>query len=445
MATLADTRDNLMSISLRRLPGIIRDPLAALEKMGAQADGRIVRVNLGLFRPYIVSSPEHVRHITRDNSANYPRRGMMWRPFSRVVGNGIAGEGPDWETSRGILQKAFGNRNIVGKSDEMAALITEAVDRLDEYAGTGRHVDAGVEMTRIVQRVINLIFFGGRIDVGDGERLAEAVGIAMRSFVSRILLPSVPLWVPMPGDRVFRRAKNTIDEILRPIVTEARERPTDGTDAVSLLLGGRNARGEPLTDQQISEDIVALYVASSESTAVALTWLWVVLDAHPSVADRMRAEIDEVIGDAPLRGAHVRRLKYTAKVLNELLRIHSVGWIVPRTAHSDDVIDGVPIPAGSIVVISPYLTHRLPELWKDPAVFDPERLAPDHPLAHLAFGDGRHQCLGQAFFQIEATLIIAAILRRYQLRMRPGTPVDAHVSLTVQPRQRIPLTVHHRP
>jgi cytochrome P450 len=249
----------------------------------------------------------------------------------------------------------------------------------------------------------------------------------------------------MPGDRAFRRAKRTIREILGPIVTEARRRPTDGTDAVSLLLRGRNAEGEPLTDQQISDDIVALYVASSESTVVALTWLWVALDAHPEVVDRLCAEIDEVVGDGPLRGEHVRRLPYTAKVLNELLRVHSVGWIVPRTAEADDVIDGVPIPAGSIVVISPYLTHRLPRLWPDPAVFDPERIVPEQPLAHLAFGDGGHQCVGQAFFQIEATMILAAVLRKYRLRMRPGTQVDPHVALTVQPRRRIPLTVHHRP
>ncbi|WP_345432728.1 cytochrome P450 [Actinoallomurus vinaceus] len=427
----------------------MRDPLAAFEDIGRRADGSIARLDLGPFRPYLVTRPEHVQHVLRDNAANYPRRGMMWEPFSRLVGDGIAGEGEAWAASRATLQPAFAGRHITALLDEMAATVDEAVADLAGRAARQQTLDLGLEMTRIVQRVLNLVFFGGRIRLEDADRLGTAVSTAMMSFLWRMMMPFVPLTVPMPGDRAFRRSTRTVEEILGPIVAEARRSPTGGGDVVSLLLRGTGADGAPLSDRQVRDDIVGLWVAGSESTAVALTWLWVNLAARPDVADRLYREIDEVVGtDAPGRD-HVRQLRYTTMVLNESLRIHSVGWVVPRTSAAEDVIDGVPMPAGATVLVSPYLTHRLPAVWEDPLTFDPERFAPGrarerHPLAHLPFGAGVHECLGQHFFMVEAALIVAAVLRRFRPVVDPAVPVRAQASLTVRPARPVSFTLRPR-
>lgn len=430
----------------RILPHLVRDPLAAFERIGARADGRIALLRLGPFRPYLVTHPDHVHHVLRRNAANYPRRGMMWEPFSRLVGHGIAGEGPVWDASRSILQPAFSGQQIAARTDAMAGEIAAAVDDLAARAAAPEGVDAAIEMTRIVQRVIDMVFFAGRIGGDDADRLGAAISTAMRSFTARILMPFVPLAVPMPGDRAFRAATRTVEEILGPVVARARARPSaDGTDVVSLLMRGRDADGRPLGDRRIRDDIVGLWVAGSESSAIALTWVWAALSAHPEVADRLRAEVDEVLGDGPIDRAAVRRLRYTAMVLQEVLRMHSVAWVVPRTAAAADVIGGVPIPAGATVVVSPYLTHRLPSVWERPEAFDPGRFAPErvrgrHPLAHLPFGVGAHECIGQNFFLREATLVLATILRRYRPVITTRTrPAEAEASLTVRPRHPVRL------
>ena len=439
----------MMFPAYRILPKLMRDPLKTFEEIGRRSAGEIARLNIGVFRPYLVTRPEHVQHILRDNASNYPRKGMMWEPFSRLVGEGIAGEGPTWEASRAILQSAFSGRHIAAITDQMGMAIAAAVDEFGQRAGTERPVDAGVEMTRIVQRVINIVFFGDRIRLEQADRLGAAISTAMMSFLWRMLMPFVPHAVPMPGDRAFLRSARIVDEILGPIVAEARRRPGDGDDVVSLLLRGRGAGGERLTDRQVRDDIVGLFVAGSESTAVALTWLWVVLDSHPEVTARLCDEIDRVVGTGPPRREHVGQLRYTKMVLNELLRMHSVGWIVPRTAAGADVVGGVAIKAGSTVLISPYLTHRLADVWDRPDVFDPERFSPDqtkarHPLAHLTFGAGGHQCLGQHFFLLEATLIVAATLSRFRPSLHSASPVRARASLTVKPHKPVEIVLHRR-
>lgn len=201
--------------------------------------------------------------------------------------------------------------------------------------------------------------------------------------------------------------------------------------------------GESLTDEQICDDIVALFVAGSESSAIALTWVWVALAQNPEVYARVQEEVDRVVGGGRPRREHIRQLTYTNQMLNEVLRIYSVGWAVPRMATADDVIGGVPIPAGSTLVISPYLTHRVEDVWERPLEFDPDRFTRErvrarHPLAYLPFGDGGHQCLGQHFFSQEASLIVATLLTRYRVGLH-GAPVEPRLSLTLQPRESVEL------
>jgi cytochrome P450 len=422
--------------------------------IGREARGRVVRLNLGPFRPYLAIHPDHVQRIFLDNSANYVREGMMWRPLQRLTGNGISGEGPAWAFSRRVLQSAFSGRAVNEMLDAMAATIEEAVDELDRRSSPDRPVDAEVEMTRIVQRSIVRGFFGDRVDRADGDRLGEALRLATVSFGPRMLAPFVPHSIPLPGDRAFRRAVETVDEVMMPIVREARRRDAAGLDrdredahrdVVSLLIQARDEEGRPLTDRQVRDDLVGMFVGSSESTAIALTWLWVVLDKNPEVAEKLYAEIDEVVGDGPPTSAHVRELRYTKMVLEELLRFYSVGWLIPRTLVADDVLDGVRIPAGSTVIVSPYLTHRLESIWERPHEFDPERFAPEHGPRHrfsyLAFGIGRHQCLGSHLFSVECRLIVAALLRRFRPVLATPQPVEPQVRLTLKPRDRVRIVL----
>lgn len=421
-------------------------PLRAFEEIGRESGGDIVRLNLGLFRPYLVTRPDHVEYVLREHPEDYRREGLMWKPLRRLVGDGIVAEGETWASRRAIFHKMFSGRHINSIMDEMAKAIFEGAEDLGRRAGSGTPVDATVEMTRIVQRAVIRVFFGNKITLSQGDVLAEAITTAVTRMAPRLLLPFMPHSVPLPGDRAFTRAVKIVDEIAYPIVRESRLAGSTGDDVVSLLLAARDEHGRSLTDKEVRDDLVAMFLAASETTSVALTWLFVVLDAHPDVARRIYDEIDRVVGtDVPGR-QHLNDLSYTKMVLQEMLRLYPTGWLIPRTVAKDDVLDGIAVKKGSTILISPYLTHRRPEVWNRPEVFDPERFGPGtdtkwHRLAYLAFGGGPHACLGTALFFAEAQLIASALFTRFRPVLQKPVDVEPRVALTLRPRHAIKVVL----
>jgi cytochrome P450 len=298
----------------------------------------VVRLNLGAVRPFLLTHPDHVQRVLRERPEQYAREGMLWKPLRRLEGDGIAGEGQRWRDSRRLLQPRFTARGIDGLVGTMAGAIEGAVGELEP----GTPVDLTGAMVRIVHRSLIRTFFGDRITPAEAARLGVAISTAFASLGWRIMLPFAPDWVRLPGDGAFRRAVASIDEVVYPHVRRARGDP-GGRDLVSLLATQPDER-------RIRDDLVAMFVAGTETTALALTWLWLLVDAHPGVARALRDEVD---GGDPA-------LPYTGLVLRETLRLYPVGWLIPRTVTEPDVVGGVPIPAGATVLLSPYVTHRLP-------------------------------------------------------------------------------------
>lgn len=446
---------SLERVPLRRLISLYRQggALHALESIGRMAEGAIARIDLGLFRPYLITDPAHVQHVLRDRADNYQRGVVMWKPVSRLVGNGISSEGPLWRSSRQVLARVFSAQYISHFTERMAEAINAAADDLLARAAD-QPVDVRREMNRLMHRAISLVFFDDRLSVAEIDRLGAAVSAASSSFMWRMAMPFVPNAVPMPGDRTFRRATRTVDEILRPLVAEGRKRPPGGHDVVSKLIEAREEDGTPFSDQRIRDDVVALFVSGTESTADGLTWLWVALHRYPEIAERVYAEIRSEVGDGPARPEHIRRLPYTQMFLQEVLRMHAVGWAVPRVAVDDDVIAGVPIKKGATVVLSPYLTHRDRRIWERPEEFDPERFTPERikariqrhgRFAYFPFGGGDHVCLGEQLFKIETTLIMASLLSRARPVLRNDGPIESQLTLTVWPSRPVQMTLQaHR-
>jgi len=431
----------------RTLAGLRRDPLGSFEQTVRAARGDIVRLNLGLFSPYLVTHPDHVQHVLKDHPATYTREGMFWKPLKRLFGRGILVDGPDWEPSRRRLQPMFASRTIEALMAGLTDTVRSAVDELHGEIATGAPLDAGRAMASIVHRTIARVFFGDRISRADIDRLIPAIDAAGLSVRARLILPSVPHVVPLPGDRAFRRAVRDIDAVMYPLIRACRQAPGERDDVVSMLCRSTDDRGRPLTDQQVRDDVVSMFAAGTETTATALTWLWVALDANPTVAGRLFAEIDRVVGGASVTAAHLPKLAYTRMVLQELVRLYPVGWLIPRTATRRDVIGRHVIKPGSTILISPYLTQRLDDFFHRPTEFDPERFRPEnargrHRYAYFPFGGGPHQCLGAHLFTIEAELIAATILGRYRPELANATPVTALPAASLRPREPVLLRLH---
>ncbi|GAA3142685.1 cytochrome P450 [Nonomuraea roseoviolacea] len=410
----------------RAVPRLMKDPVAELARMGTDAGGRIVRLDIGPFRPYLVSHPDHVQQVLKTQWSNFAREGMFWRPLRRVTGRSILGDGEGWASSRRILQPLFTARRVASLAEDMAEVVAGHVGELERDARTGRLVDAAHLMTTITNQTVIKVLFGGRISREVGERLLPEFATCATSIGFRLLFPFVPYSMRVPGDRAFLAAAQRIDDIVYPLIEEARaEDAPDGDDGgrpdelVSALIRARMREDGAADLRQVRDDLVSIYGAASETTAMALTWLWTLLHDHPEVNARLRDEIEWVVGDGPVRPSHVQELPYLRMVLQELLRVHPPGWIIPRQVVADTEIGGVPVKAGSQVLVSPYTTHRLEEFWERPLEFDPERWAPEreqrrHRYAYVPFGAGPHVCLGQHLFHLQAALVVAGLLARYR-------------------------------
>ncbi|GAB3824480.1 cytochrome P450 family protein [Dactylosporangium cerinum] len=346
----------------------------------------------------------------------------------------------------GVLQPLFTAKRVETLADGMAAAIGEAVDVLDEPARTGQAVDANDALSRIVCQATMRVLFADKISVPDAVRVVAALGTIATAMVPRLLVPFMPYAIPMPGDRAFRDAVQTIDDVVLPIIRETLRRPSDGQDIFSTLCRPRSVNGQEITERQIRDDVVAMISTSTETTIAVLSWLWPVLETHPDVATRLYDEIDRVVGAGPVQRSHVAELRYTRMVLDELLRLYPAGWMIPRTAVSSETLGRTRIPSGATILVSPYVTQRMAAFWEDPEIFDPERFAPtaprrEHRYSFFPFGGGPHQCLGQYLFLLEAPLIIATLLSRFRIRMRGEADLTPRMGASLRPRQSAQLTL----
>jgi len=433
----------------RALPKLLREPAGAFAEFAREARGEVVQLRLGPFRPYLVTHPDHIQQVMRLEWTKHRRVGMFWRPLERLFGHSIMSDGEHWQHSRKVLQPLFTTRYVATIADEVSKSVTGRIEEWDEYVRSGRDFDAATEMSSILSYVVNRVLFGDKLDRRHGERIIPALEQASHSLVYRVLMPFMPYFVQVPGDRAFMKAVRSIDDVVFPVVRKAMAEPDDNVDIVSVLCRSVDENGDRLTEKQIRDALVSVYAASSETTAMVLAWLWLLLDEHPEVAARLQAEIDEVVGEGPVVPEDIPRLVYTRMVLQETLRLYPAGWFLPRTVMEDTEVGGVRIKTGSSVLITPYATQRLEEFWERPDEFDPERFAPGgsqseerrHRYSYFPFGGGPHRCLGEPLFYVETPLIVASILSRFRMSVRTPGPFGTGWAASLRPRKKVALGV----
>lgn len=433
----------------KALPAAVRGAHRALVDVGNWSDGDVVRVSLGVSRPYLVTNPAHVQEVLHERAAIYPRGDdtALWRSVRKLVGDGILAEGDAWAASRRVLAPMFRPARINAMVDTMADAIAGAVDDLHEAATAGTPIDVGRELSRIVCSAIMRVFFADRITVRDALRIMKAQETIVTAMAPRILAPLVPWWIPMPGDRRFRAAVRSIDDILLPVLRQAQRQPDDGDDLLSRLVRARADDGRALSEKRMRDDLVSMVAVTTETSTVVLTWLWPLLANHPDVANRLYDEIDRVVGGGPVRGDHLAELTYTRMVLDELLRLYPAGWILPRRAATTDVLGGVRINKGATVILSPYVTQRMTAWWGPTAeAFDPERFAAGreaadgrHRYAYYPFGVGMHRCLGEHLFNLEAILIVATLLSRFRFALTDTSMPGVKVAASTRPARTVEM------
>jgi cytochrome P450 len=424
---------------------LLLNPPKFLVQTARSHPGELVALDLGLATVYLVSAPAHVQHVLIDNWRNYDK-GEMLRPLKRLLGDGlVTSEGESWFQSRRLMQPLFSTKEVGKLVDTMAEVTASELDALT--ATLGRPIEMSREMMSLTQAIMMRTMFGTALDRQQFSAMVDALHKALAVINFRMFLYFLPSWLPMPGEMALRKAIDQVDSALLPLVRERRRSGGSRADLLDLLLESRDAESETgMNDQQLRDECVTMFIAGHETTGSALTWLWYLLDEHPAVEERLRQEIRAVLGDRRPTRADLGRLHYTQMVVQECLRLYPVGWLFPRVARAADTIDGYSLPAGATLLISPYVTQRMPELWKRPDVFDPERFAPEQPAgrhrcAYFPFGGGPRQCIGNHFAMMEMQIIVTMMLQRCRPRRRSRGPAEPMAAMTIRPRHGLPMTL----
>lgn len=415
-----------------------RAPLEFVREAGRR--GELVRYRMAHMTWYQVNHPEGVRRVLQERNHDYGKGTLTAGILKPVLGEGLLiSEGETWLRQRRLMQPVFHRQSVAAFGELMTAATLETLERWEPLARRDEPFDAQSEMTCLGLEIVTAALFSSHVGA-KREAISSAISTLIEDVSYRFEVPFYPpLSVPTPRNRRMRAALRTLDAAMYQIIQEHRDRE-DASDLLSLLMAARDPEtGEAMSDRQLRDEVITLFIAGHETTANALTWVWYLLARNPEAERCLHAELDTVLGDRLPTVADLPALPYTRMVLDEALRLYPPAWITNRQARVDDEIRGYRIPAGSIVMISPYVVHRLPDLWERPDEFEPERFSPERSagrprFAYFPFGGGPRQCIGKAMALTEAQLVLATIARRYRVRLAADRPVEPQALATLCPR-----------
>jgi len=283
-------------------------------------------------------------------------------------------------------------------------------------------------MMTLTLRIIAKTMFSLSINDGELTQMARAFNTALEHMTLRMFTFFLPEWVPLKGRQGCRKAVDTLESMTYRIIRGRRESGEQPDDLLAMLLSARDEKGEGMSDLELRDEVMTTLFGGYEATADALTWTWYLLDRHPEVDARLREEVAAVTGGRTPAFEDLARLTYTAQVAEEAMRLFPPFWFYTRTARGEDEIGGHRVPAGSLILLCPYATHRNPAYWEEPEAFRPERFTPENAArrprnAYFPFGTGQRMCIGRHLAMLEMQLILAMVAQRYRPRLNPGRPV----------------------
>ena len=413
----------------------------------AREYGDVVPVRLGPSRGLLVYHPDAIEEVLVTRNRDFIKsRGI--RLLRGLLGDGLfVAEGDLWLRQRRLMQPAFHRQRVAAYGEVMAAYASRRAAEWDD----GAVLDIHEEMMAVTRAIVAKTLFDA--DVSDEARaIGDASEIVMEYFGKRLgsLLALVPLWLPTPANRRLHRAIRRLDEVVYRMIAERRRSPEDRGDLLSILLQAQDAGdGSRMTDRQVRDEVMTLFLAGHETTAVALSWAWYLLAQHPEVDARLADELRGVLDGRPPAVADLPALRYAEMVVTESMRLYPAAYGIGREAARPTEVAGHPVPAGGIVIAPTWAVHRDARWFDEPEAFRPERWADDAArrlprFAYFPFGGGPRQCIGNVFATMEATLILATIAQRFRLVLLPGQRVIPTPYVTLRPEPGIRMRLERR-
>jgi cytochrome P450 len=437
---------------LGSLPQLVRDPFGFF-RQARDRYGDLYTLNLGIAKVVICTHPRHAQHILRDHAHNYGKGGAVWNSMRGLLGNGlVVSEGEVWLRQRRLMQPHFHRQRLAGLATAMIEAIDESLTLWQPAVNSGLSFDLMPAFANLTMRVVVKAIFGTALSSEELDKVGEQMAFALDYMMVNAATEKLPAWMPFPGRRRYREALAEIDQVLYRIIAASRRDADPENHLLGMLLSSVDEEtGEQMSDRQLRDEIFTLFLAGYETTSIALSWAFAYLTQHPTVMQKLQAEVESVLVGRTPSFADLPKLTYTRQVLQEVLRLRPPAYWGPRTAIADDEIDGYHIPAGMMMIWLPYLIHLNAESWPNPDHFDPERFAPQaesaasrHPFAWIPFGAGQRLCIGRDFALVEGTLALAMVTQRFQISATPGRRAEVKLSTTMRPKDGVKVQVASR-
>lgn len=423
-----------------------RNMIEFLER-AAREHGDIVYFKMGPQEVYFLNHPDYIKDVLVTRQQNFIK-GRALQRAKRLLGEGLlTSEGTFHRRQRRLAQPAFHRQRVSSYADVM----TEYAVRSSAGWRDREQLDISEEMMRLTLAIVAKTLFDADVE-DEAQEIGEALSVIFSLF-NAMLFPFSELLekLPLPQNKRFERAKLRLNETIYRIINERRRSGEDRGDLLSMLLMAQDEEGTgSMTDEQVRDEVMTLFLAGHETTANALTWTWYLLSQHEEQEARMHAEIEEVLGERDKPSFEdVERLRYTEMVLAESMRLYPPAWAIGRLAIKETEVGGYKIAPGSLVLLSQYVMHRDARFYLEPERFDPERWRPEAresrpQFAYFPFGAGARRCIGESFAWMEGVLLIATLARSYRMRHVPTHTVELQPLITLRPKHGMLMTLESR-
>lgn len=395
---------------------------------------------------YFINHPDLIKDVLVTYSPKF-KKGDAVRANRRIFGNGLlSNEGAAWLEQRRLIQPAFHRTRIEGYAATMVAY----TERMIATWRPGEIRDTHEDMMRLTLEIVSMALFS--VEIGSEEdRIAVALNTLMHlSTGGRLLLPELFRRIPTAKNRGYHRAIQQLDDIVYSIIRRRQAEPlADGQDLLASLLAARYEDGTGMSDRQLRDEVMTLLLAGHETTAVSLSWVWMLLAQHPGVEAQLRRELDEVLAGRPPTVQDIPSLGLTERIVKEAMRLYPPAWAIVRTALEDVELAGYTIPAKSTVIMSQWVMHRDPRFYDEPEEFRPDRWLQERyksapRFTYFPFGGGPRICVGALFATTEAVLVLTTIAQGWQMRLVSGATPQPVPGITLRPRDGLKLSVSPR-
>jgi cytochrome P450 len=394
-----------------------------------------------------VNQPDYIESVLVAQNNNFVKS-KDYRAMRRVLGNGLLlSDGEIWRRQRKLIQPAFHQERIAAYAD----IMTGYTQRMLASWSDGQTLDIHAAMTHLTLGIVAKTLFDADVS-REAEEVDAALTVLMGKFLRQAgLALLLPTWVPLPTSQLLKRAVGRLDKVIYGIIERRRASGQMSGDLLSDFLQVQDDEGIGMTDRQLHDEIMTLFLAGYETTANVLSWTWFLLGQNPDAEEKLIEELRRVLCGRVPTPADLPQLVYTDTVLRESMRLYPPVWVIGRRALAPFRLGEYELPADTNILISQLILHRDARYFPEPERFDPDRWSLNDPrgaslprFAYLPFGGGPRVCIGAGFAMMEAVLLLATIAQQYRVQIAPDQKVKMQQSVTLRPRNGIQVTLKRR-